>query len=83
MGLDLLHVVVVASRTFIMMQQRTRAICNNKLILIFACLENIQRANMIARMRNSIISLDKVKTVQIEVIIMRPNFQVNVTEQFI
>ena len=44
------RVLVVALMAFIMTQQRTRTICNPKLIAIFARLENIQRANQTARM---------------------------------
>ena len=50
------RVLVVAPMTFMMTQQRTSTICNPKLITILARLENIERANQIARMRNSIIS---------------------------
>ena len=52
-------VFVVAPVTFTMTQQRTRIICNPKLIAIFARLENIYRANQVAEMRNSVIQLDK------------------------
>ena len=46
--------------TFMITQQRTHTICNPKLIAIFSRLEKkIKRTNQIARMRNSIISLDK------------------------
>ena len=45
--------------TFMMTQQRTRTICNAKLIRIVARLEKIERANQIARIRNSKISLHK------------------------
>ena len=53
------RVFAVAPMTFMMTQQRTRAICNPKLIVIFARLEKIQRTNQIGMMRNSIISFDK------------------------
>ena len=53
------RVFVVTPMTFMMTQQRTVTICNPKLIAIFARLEKNYRANQIARMRNSIISLDK------------------------
>ena len=45
--------------TFMMTQQRTRTICNPKLTAIFSRLEKVSRANQVARMRNSIMSLDK------------------------
>ena len=44
---------------FMMMQERIRTICNPKLITISVRLEKIERSNKIARMQNSIISLDK------------------------
>ena len=53
------RVLVVAPMTFMMTQQRSRTICNPKLIAIFERLEKISRASQIARMRNSIISSDK------------------------
>ena len=77
------RVLVVAPMTLMMTQQRTRTICNSKLIAIVSCLEKIYRANQIARMRNSIISLDKGNSdLKIEVIIVRQNFHVNISEQF-
>ena len=67
--------------TFMMMQQRTRTICNLKLIAIFGRLEKLYSPNQIRRMRNSIISLDK-GIVQIEVIIVRTNVHMNISEEF-
>ena len=53
------RVLVVAPITFKMTQQRTRTVCSPKLIAIFSAWKKLKRANHIARMRNSIISLDK------------------------
>ena len=52
---------VVTPLTFMMMQERTRTICNPKLIAIFALRKTLkgQSDYQIARMRNFIISLDK------------------------
>ena len=64
-----------------MTQQRTGTICNTKLIAIFADLEKIERANQILRMQ--ILSFHWIKeTVQMEVIIVKSNFHVNISEQF-
>ena len=74
-------VLVAAAMNFMMTQQRNRAICNPKLIAIFTRLEKIESANQIARMQ--ILSFHWIReTVQIEVIIVRPNFRVNISEQF-
>ena len=62
-------------------QQRSYTICNTKLIAIFLHLEKILTVNQIARMGNSIIHWIR-ETVQIDVIIVRPNFHVNISEQF-
>ena len=53
------RVLVLAPMTFMIMQQRTRTICNPTLIAIFSRLEKNRRANQIVRMRNSAISMDK------------------------
>ena len=75
------RVLVVALMIFIKTQQRTRIISNPKLIAIFARLGNIQRANQIAK--GGILSFHSIKvTVQIQVIIVMPNFHVNICEQF-
>ena len=75
------RVLVVAPMTFMMTQQRTRTICNSTLIAIFAHLEIIERANQMARCE--ILSFHWTReTVLIEVIIVRPNSNVNFSEQF-
>ena len=72
------RILVVAPMTFMMTQQRTRTICSLKLIAIFVRLEKLYRANKI-----EILSVHWItETVQIEVIIVRPNFHVNISEQF-
>ena len=81
--LDLLQatrVLVVAPMTFMITQQRTRTICNPKLIAILSCLEKIK--GPIRLQGCEILSFHWTKeTVQIEVVIVRPNFHVNISEQ--
>ena len=64
-----------------MMQQRTCTICSPKLIVIFARLETIKGP---IKLRGcEILSFHWIReTVQIEVIIVRPNFHVNISELF-
>ena len=73
-------VLVVAPMAFMMTQQRTRTVWNPKLIAFFARLKNKYTPYQTVEMRNSIISLGR-ETVQIEIIIVRPNFHVNISEQ--
>ena len=64
-----------------MTQQRTRTICNPNLIAICERLEKIQRSNQIANC--GILSIQWIReTVQIEVKTVRPNFHMNISEQF-
>ena len=66
---------------FMMKQQRIRTICNPKLIAIFARLEKF--IGPVRLQGCEILSFHWVReTVQIEVIIVRPNFHVNISEQF-
>ena len=75
------RVLVVAPNTFMMTQQRTRTICNPKFIAIFVCLEKFK--GPIRSQGCEILSFHWIReTVQIEVIIVRPNFHVNISEQF-
>ena len=69
---------------FMMMQQRTRAICSSKLIAIFARLEKFKGPIRLIRLQGcEILSFYWVKeTVQTEVITVRPNFHMNISEQF-
>ena len=67
--------------TFMMTLQRTHAICNPKLIAIFACLDKIK--GPIKLQGCEILSFHWIReTVQIEVIVVTPNVQVNISEQF-
>ena len=64
-----------------MTQQRTRPICNPKLITIFARLEKFK--GPIILQGRKILSFHWIReTVQIEVIIVKPNFHVDISEQF-
>ena len=64
-----------------MTQQKTRTICNPKLMAIFARLEKIKRS--IRLQGCEALSFHWIReTVQIKVIIVRPNFHVNISEQF-
>ena len=75
------RVLVVAPMTFMMTQQRTRTICNPELIAIFKRLEKIRKP--IRFQGCEILSFHWIReTVQVEVIIMRPNFQVNISGKF-
>ena len=67
--------------TFMMTQQRTHTICSPKLIAIFGLLEKF---NGVIRLQGrEILSFHWIKeTVQIEVIIVREKFQVNISKQF-
>ena len=72
---------VVAPVTFIMTQQRTRTIYNPKLIALFPRLKKIK--GPIGLQGCEILSFHWIReTVQIEVIIVRPGFHVNISEQF-
>ena len=67
--------------TVMMTQQKTRTICNPKFIAIFAHLENYLKGQ--SDCKNAKLSFHWIReTVQIEIIIMRPNFHVNISEQF-
>ena len=64
-----------------MTQQRTRTICNHKLIATFVRLEKFKGPTSLQGCK--ILSSDWIReTVRIEVIIVRPNFHVNISEQF-
>ena len=64
-----------------MRQQRTRTICNPKLIAIFARLEKFKGPMRLQACE--ILSFHWIREiVQTEVIIVRPNFHVNISEQF-
>ena len=64
-----------------MTQQRTPTICNPKLIALFARLEKIK--GPIRLQGCKILSFRWIReTVQIKVMIVRPNFHVNISEQF-
>ena len=70
-----------APMTFMLTQQRTRTICNPKLIAVFVRLEKFK--GPIRLQGCEILSFHWIReTVQIEVIIVRPNFYVNISEQF-
>ena len=72
---------VVAPMTFMMVQQRTQTICNPKLIAVFARLEKLK--GPIGLQGCEILSFHWIREkVQIEVTIVRPNFHVNISEQF-
>ena len=75
------RVLVVTPMTFTMTQQRTRTICNPKLIALFARLEKFKGP---IRLKGcEILSFHWIReTAQIEVIIVRPNFHVNIAKQF-
>ena len=61
-------------------QQRSHTICNPKLIAIFSHLEKLKGS--IRSQGCEILSFHWIKeTVQIEVIIVRQNFHVNISEQ--
>ena len=63
-----------------MTKQRTRTICNPKLIAIFARLEKLK--GPIRFQGCDIISFHWIReTVQVEVLIVRPNFHVNISKQ--
>ena len=67
--------------TFMMMQERTRTICNPKLIAMLTSLEKFK--GPIRLQRCEILSFHWMReTVQIEVIIVKPKFHVNISEQF-
>ena len=72
------RVLVVTPVTFMMTKQRTHTICNPKLFAIFPRLEKM--ANRIAKTRRSFHWIRE--TVWIEVTVVRPNFHVNISEQF-
>ena len=75
------QVLDVAPMTFMMTQQRTCTICSPKLIAIFARLKKFK--GPIRLQGCGTLSFHWIKeTVQIEVIIVRPNFHVNISEQF-
>ena len=75
------QVLAVASITLMITQQRTHTICNHKLIAIFVRLEKFK--GPIRVQRCEILPFHWIRvTVQIEVIIVRPNFHVNISEQF-
>ena len=62
-------------------RQRTLTICNPKLIALFALLEKFKEP--IRLQGFEILSFDWIReTVQIEVMIVKPIFQVNISEQF-
>ena len=64
-----------------MTQQRTRTICNPKLIAIFERLEKFKGPMRLQGCE--FLSFHWIReTVQIEVIIVRPNFHMNISEQF-
>ena len=64
-----------------MTQQRTLTICNAKLIAIFARFEKIKEPIRLQGCK--ILSFHWIREpFQIEVIIVRPNFHVNISEQF-
>ena len=66
--------------TFMMTQQRTHTICNPKLIAIFVHLEECKGS--IRLQRCEVLSFHWVwETVQIEVIIVKSNFYVSISEQ--
>ena len=67
--------------TFVIMQQRSHTICSPKLIPIFLHLEKFKGS--IRSQGCEILSFHWTReTVQIEVIIVKPNFHVNISEQF-
>ena len=75
------RVVVVAPMTFVMMQQRTRTICNPKLSQSSSSWKKFK--GPIRLQGCEILSFHWIReTVQIEVITVRPNFRVNISEQF-
>ena len=66
---------------FMMTQQRTRTICNPKLIAIFVRLEKFKGSIRLQGCK--ILSYHGIReTVLIEVIIVKPNFHVNISGQF-
>ena len=67
--------------TFMMTQQRTHTICNPKLIAVFKRSEKIK--GPIRLQGCEILSFHWTReTVQMKVLIVRPDFQVNISEQF-
>ena len=75
------RVLVVAPMTSVMTQQRTRTICNPKLIAILRTWKIFK--GPIRLQGCEILSFHWTReTVQIKVIIVRPNFHVNISEQF-
>ena len=76
------RVFVVAPMTFLMTQQKTRTICNPKLIAIPSRLEKIFNGSI--RLKGSKIqSFHWIReTVKIEVTTVRPNVHVNIPEEF-
>ena len=75
------RVLVVAPMTFMTTQQRTRTICNPKLIAISRSCKKFK--GPIRLQGCEILSFHWIReTVQIEVISVRPNFHVNISEQF-
>ena len=78
---DFLHESFFCSYDLYDHAPKTRTICNPKLIAIFSHLKKIQRANQIARMRNSIILLDKGNSSD-RGYNGGPNIHVNISEQF-
>ena len=72
---------VVAPMTFMMTQQRTRTICSPKLIAIFKRLKKFKEPIRLQGCEN--LSFHWIgETVQVEVITVRPNFHVKISEQF-
>ena len=75
------RVLFVAPMTFKMTQQRIRTICNSTLIAIFVHLEKFK--GQIRLQECKILSSHWImETALIEVLIVRPNLHVNISEQF-
>ena len=71
--------LLVVLMTFMITQQRTRAICSPKFIAIFVRLEKVE--GQIRLQGCEILSFHWIReTVQIEVIIVRPSLHVNISE---